>query len=68
MLGAPEVRSYAAAPLTTSDGHTLGSLCVYDIHPRDFDAAALQTLTELADIVMDELEIRLASRRAIFDR
>ena len=68
VLGDPEVRSYAAAPLTTSDGYMLGSLCVYDLHPRDFDAAALQTLTELADIVMDELEIRLASRRALFDR
>ncbi len=68
VVGDPGVRSYAAAPLTTSDGHTLGSLCVYDLEPRDFDAEALATLTDLADIVMDELELRLASRRALFQR
>jgi eukaryotic-like serine/threonine-protein kinase len=68
VLGEPRVRSYAAAPLVTSDGHSLGSLCVYDLHPREFDQEALQTLTDLADIVMDELELRLSSRRALFDR
>lgn len=68
VVGEPGVRSYAAAPLTTSDGHNLGSLCVYDLQPREFDADALATLTDLADIVMDELELRLASRRALFER
>ena len=55
-------------PLKTSDGQTLGSLCVYDLRPREFDEDALQILTDLADIVMDELELRLASRRALFER
>jgi GAF domain-containing protein len=68
VVGEPNVRSYAAAPLTTSDGHTLGSLCVYDYEPREFDEAALRTLTDLADIVMHEMELRLASRRALFNR
>jgi eukaryotic-like serine/threonine-protein kinase len=64
VLGDPKVRSYAAAPLTTHDGHHLGSLCVYDLEPREFDGEALRTLEDLAEIVMDELELRLASRRA----
>jgi serine/threonine protein kinase len=68
VVGAPNVRSYAAAPLTTSDGHHMGSLCVYDLEPREFDESALETLTDLAGIVMDELELRIASRRAIFER
>lgn len=68
VVGEPNVRSYAAAPLTTSDGHNLGSLCVYDLVPRDFDEEALATLTDLASLVMHELELRLASRRAIFGR
>jgi serine/threonine protein kinase len=68
VIGDPNVRSYAAAPLTTSDGHNLGSICVYDYEPRQFDADSLETLTDLADVVMRELELRLASRRAIFDR
>ncbi len=68
VVGEPMVRSYAAAPLTTSDGHQLGSICVYDLQPRDFDESALETLADLAGIVMDELELRLASRRALFQR
>lgn len=64
VVGDPRVRSYAAAPLTTRDGHHLGSLCVYDVEPRRFDDEALETLADLAEIVMGELELRLASRRA----
>jgi GAF domain-containing protein len=64
----PEVRAYAAAPLVTHDGHTLGTLCVYDFAPRQFNAADLADLEDLAGIVMRELELRLASRRAVFDR
>jgi hypothetical protein len=68
VVGDPRVRSYAAAPLTTRDGHHLGSLCVYDLEPRRFDDDALRTLSDLAEIVMDELELRLASRRAATQR
>lgn len=68
VVGEPNVRSYAAAPLNTSDGHNLGSLCVYDLMPRDFDEEDLATLTDLAGLVMYELELRLASRRAVFGR
>jgi hypothetical protein len=64
VVGDPRVRSYAAAPLITRDGHRLGSLCVYDVEPRQFDDDALETLSELAGVVMDELELRLAARRA----
>ena len=62
------VRAYAAAPLVTSDGHDLGSLCVYDFRPREFSVQELADLSDLAGIVMRELELRLASRRAVFDR
>jgi serine/threonine protein kinase len=68
VVGDPRVRSYAAAPLTTRDGHHLGSLCVYDLEPRQFDDDALETLSDLAEIVMGELELRLASRRAASER
>ena len=63
----PNVRAYAAAPLITHDGHRLGSLCVFDFEPRDFSGDDLADLTSLAAIVMRELELRLASRRALFD-
>jgi serine/threonine protein kinase len=68
VTGELAVRSYAAAPLVTSDGHDFGSLCVYDFTPREFTAQQLGDLGDLAGIVMRELELRLASRRAVFDR
>jgi GAF domain-containing protein len=64
----PQVRAYAAAPLTTHDGHTLGTVCVYDFAPRRFTDSELADLEDLAGIVMRELELRLATRRAVLDR
>jgi len=62
------VRAYASAPLRSADGHNIGSLCVYDTRPRAFSESDLETLSELAAVAMHELELRLAARRAIFDR
>ena len=64
----PNVRSYAAAPLVTRDGHHLGALCVFGQEPREFQASELENLTDLAGMIMRELELRLASRRALFAR
>jgi sigma-B regulation protein RsbU (phosphoserine phosphatase) len=59
------LRFYAGAPLTTHDGYNLGTLCVIDREPREFTAEDESTLADLAAVVMDELELRLASRRAV---
>ncbi len=58
------LRFYAAAPLTTHDGFNLGTLCVLDFEPRDLDEAAMTDLTDLASVVMDQMELRRASRQA----
>ena len=50
-------RFYAAAPLTTPDGFNLGSVCLVDKEPRDFNAADADMLTHLAELVMKELEL-----------
>ncbi len=55
------VRFYAAAPITTSQGHRLGTVNVIDVNPRAVTEAEMQTLRDLAAIVMDELELRLAA-------
>jgi signal transduction histidine kinase len=56
---------YAGVPLRTSDDHSLGTLCVLDLEPRTLTDAETATLRDLADLVMSELEFRLAGRRAL---
>lgn len=58
------LRFYAAVPLTTDDGHNLGTLCVIDKEPRPIEQAQIEDLQDLASIVMDQLELGLSSRRA----
>lgn len=62
VTGEPGIRFYAGAPLITRDGQALGTVCVIDRVPRSFDDDEHATLTDLAAIVMDELELRLANR------
>ena len=59
------LRFYAGAPLTTRDGHNLGTLCVIDHEPREFSDRDTATLQDMAAIVMDELELRLAARKTV---
>ncbi|MGI4894769.1 MAG: GAF domain-containing sensor histidine kinase [Janthinobacterium lividum] len=51
-----EVRFYASAPLVTPEGHHLGSLCVFDVEPRELDDDQLARLADLATLVMALLE------------
>ncbi|TFC03139.1 GAF domain-containing protein [Cryobacterium adonitolivorans] len=55
---------YAGVPLRTRDGHNLGTLCVFDFEPRLASEAELATLSDLAAMVMSEMELRLQSRRS----
>lgn len=59
------LRFYLGMPLTTHDGHNLGTLCVIDRAPRPVSERDIEQLTDLAGVVMDELELRLAARRAV---
>ena len=59
------LRFYAAVPLTTTDGYNLGTLCVIDKVSRPIDQAQIDDLKDLASIVIDQLELRLAARRAV---
>lgn len=56
---------YAGAPLRTHDGHNLGTLCIIDRQPREATSDELAVLTDLASVVMDELELRLSARRSV---
>jgi GAF domain-containing protein len=59
------LRFYAGVPLQTSDGFNLGTLCVIDKEPRTVDQGQIDDLTDLASIVMDQLELRLSARNAV---
>ncbi len=60
-LAIPELNviAYLGIPLTTQDGVTLGSLCVIDSQPRQWTKEEIKIITELAVLVMAEVEQRV---------
>jgi len=54
----PHIRFYAGAPLQTTEGHNLGTLCVIDREPRDLGPDQRELLHRLAQLAMRELELR----------
>jgi PAS domain-containing protein len=57
VTGAPNVRFYAGAPLTTHDGYNVGSLCVIDLQPGKLSPAEVSSLQALARQVMHRMEL-----------
>ena len=57
------VRFYAGAPLTTSGGHSIGSLCLLDAQPRGFGEGDLVLLQAFAKAVVGRLELLGARER-----
>jgi DNA-binding CsgD family transcriptional regulator len=54
---------FASVPLSTCDGYDIGVLCVIDRQPHQADEYLIRHLKALADIAMDQLELRLSTRR-----
>ena len=52
------IRAYAGVPLVGRDGLPLGTLCVFDLRPRQFTDRQLATLSDLALMAMLVLEQR----------
>ncbi|MGQ0829176.1 MAG: GAF domain-containing protein [Bacteroidota bacterium] len=59
------LKFYAAAPLTTKDGHNLGTFCIIDKKPRSLSENQKIILQQMAEIVMDEMELRLSARNVV---
>ncbi|MDQ2736766.1 MAG: ATP-binding protein [Pseudomonadota bacterium] len=57
---------YAGVPLRTNDGYNLGTLCIIDKTPRPIDQTQIDDLKDLASVVMDQMELRLSARQAVF--
>ena len=62
VTGEPDIVFYAGAPLVTSTGEVLGSLCVIDHEPRLLTPAECQGLRTLARHVIAQLELRQYAR------
>ncbi len=62
VVGPPYIRSYAGVPLRTPEGYNVGSLCAMDTRPRRFSPADIGILSNFANIVCDELQLRLIAQ------
>jgi len=67
VTGEMGLQFYAAAPIITADGHSLGTVAVMDTEPRDATPEQLEMLVDLAAVVMDQLEVRLMAINAFRD-
>ncbi len=54
----PKIRFYAGAPLINEDGYALGTLCVVDKTPREFNDEQKQALKALSRLVLAQMEFR----------
>lgn len=57
VLDDPRIRFYAGAPLTTSDGYNLGSLCVIGNEPKELNERQKGILSLLARNVVKGIEL-----------
>jgi len=62
-LAGSGARFYAGAPLMTRDGHCLGSMCVVGTEPRTISGRERTGLTDLAAMVMAQIELQHAIGR-----
>ena len=56
--GKPHIRFYAGAPLLTTRGEVIGTLCVIDTKPHQLDDAQRSNLVILSRQVVAQLELR----------
>lgn len=62
VTGDPNIRFYAGAPLVSSNGQALGTVCVIDRTPRDVTPEQLEQLRFMAQQVIALLEARAAAQ------
>lgn len=58
VTGDPYVRFYAGAPLVSSKGQNVGTLCVIDQKPRELSSAQISSLEKLAKQVVMNMELK----------
>src|SRR2546425_3855968 len=56
VTGDPNIRFYAGAPLTTPEGHAIGTLCVIDRVPRELKPKQKEALQALSRAVLNFIQ------------
>ncbi|WP_100638863.1 EAL domain-containing protein [Marinobacter salexigens] len=56
VLGSPHIRFYAGMPVREPGGYKVGTLCIIDDKPRQFNEKDLDVLRTLSTMVEEELE------------
>ena len=59
VVGDPHIRFYAGVRLCSPDGRNIGTLWAADTRPRDVNTGQTVAFSDLARIVMSDLELRL---------
>jgi GAF domain-containing protein len=59
------VRFYAAARIITTDGYHLGTVTALDVAPRELSTGQITTLTHLAALAAEQLQLRLNALQAV---
>ena len=57
--------AYTGIPLTTTEGHALGSFCVADTRPRNWTDEEIEILRNLASSVMTEIATRRLAKELL---
>ena len=57
VLGDPNIRFYAGCPLRAPNGSMVGTLCIIDQKPRNFEKDDIEGLKDLASMVERELAL-----------
>ncbi|MDF1794591.1 MAG: ATP-binding protein [Thalassobaculaceae bacterium] len=68
VVGHPNIRFYAGAPLRAPNGATIGTFCIVDSKPRHLSAKDREVLSELCDIVREAIWLRDLIRQSDAER
>lgn len=58
VTGDANIRFYAGVPMTTAEGHSIGTVCAIGTEPRQFSDREKEILADLAQLAMNEIELR----------
>jgi PAS domain S-box-containing protein len=68
VTGAPHIRFYAGAPLITTDGYCIGTLCIVDFKTRSLSVSQREGLETLSRLLMVTIEKRTLAAEAQLDQ